>query len=104
MSEHKAGIEDYYYSALGRSQHEANTKMVEFYAGVAVELRDYYRHYFVVHTDPAAVDWQNTYKNIDEVMTPEAFIECLKQPGKGNRFDFFEWQFPDKPRVDSAAA
>lgn len=96
-------MEDYYL-ALAVSQAEANLVMVQYFAGVVVDQRKWYRHYFVVHTEPEKVNWKSTVQNIDEIMTPKKCIEILEQPSKGSRFDFYEWQFAEKEGVGSAAA
>lgn len=104
MSERFSIMEDYYYTAQRQSQVLANTKMVEYYAGVLVDQRQYYRQYFVVHTEPdgnEAKDWKGRIHNIDDVISPEKFIKEFKKEAKGNRFEFYEWAFPLKQEVGS---
>jgi chromo domain-containing protein 1 len=105
ISERYCVMEDYYYHALATSQSLANTKMIEYFGGMLIDRRQYYRQYFVVHTEPDgsdARDWKDRVQNIDEVMSPEKFIKEFEKEGKGNRFEFYEWDFPMK-RSDSAA-
>ncbi|KAF2688760.1 hypothetical protein K458DRAFT_428271 [Lentithecium fluviatile CBS 122367] len=104
ISERFSVMEDYYYPALTTSQSLANTKMIQYFGGMLIDLRHDYRQYFVVHTDPHGEDaknWKAQIQNIDEVMSPEKFIEEFQGEPRGNRFDFFEWSFPLKKRVDS---
>ena len=100
MSERPEFMSDY-YNALTRSQKEANSWMVEMYAGLCIDRRRDYRSYSVVHTEPTQTDWKKTCQNIDEIMTPEKCIEYLEQPAEGNRFDFYEWAFHSRAGVQS---
>lgn len=106
ISERYPIMEKFYYPALTTSQSLANTKMVEYFGGMLIDQRQYYRQYFVVHTEPNgkdAKDWKERVQNIDEVMSPENCIKEFEGEARGSRFDFFEWAFPMKERVDSAA-
>ncbi|KAF2878196.1 hypothetical protein BDV95DRAFT_480552 [Massariosphaeria phaeospora] len=93
-----------YFEALARSQEAANAHMIRLYSGMLIEHRQSYRQYFVVHTEPEKATWQNSITNIDEVMTPEKCIEYFEQPSKGNRFEFYDWAFPEIKVNDDAAA
>ncbi|KAF2182796.1 hypothetical protein K469DRAFT_711489 [Zopfia rhizophila CBS 207.26] len=89
-----------YFEALKRSQKEANNYMVDLFAQWIDSMKRDYRHFFVVHTGAElrddAIEWMMRWKHLEEVMTPEKCIEYFEQPPKGNRFDFFEWLFPEK--------
>jgi chromo domain-containing protein 1 len=87
---------DLYYDALEKGQTEANRAQVAYWSQIMVQLRRDYRSFFVVHTEPSKVDWQEQLQHIDEIMTPEKCIEYFEQPAQGNRFDFFEWAFEEK--------
>jgi chromo domain-containing protein 1 len=107
ISERYTSMEEFYYPALTTSQSLANTRMIEYFGGMLIDLRQYYRQYFVVHTEPNgsdAKDWKERIQNIDEVMSPEKIVKEFEAEAKGNRFEFYEWAFPMKPRVDSAAS
>ncbi|KAJ4289546.1 hypothetical protein N0V90_010875 [Kalmusia sp. IMI 367209] len=84
-----------YYKARERSQHEANTEMIDHFSALVIMERRNYRQYFVVHPEPGDVDWKASITNIDEIMTPEKCIEYFEADSKGNRFDNFEWAFED---------
>ncbi|KAF2471391.1 uncharacterized protein BDR25DRAFT_303413 [Lindgomyces ingoldianus] len=85
-----------YYSALLRSQEEANDNMIEFYAQWMIDHARDYRHFFVVHPEPERTDWEAKWAHLDEVITPDECIEYFSMPPKGARFDFFEWSFSRK--------
>jgi chromo domain-containing protein 1 len=101
-------MRDFYYSpdvvegagvSAEKKHNFANTKMVEYFGGMVVDQRQYYRQYFVVHTDPGAAvarDWKKRIGIVDEVMTPEMCIGHLGGEPKGNRFEFYEWAFAEK--------
>ncbi|KAF1961457.1 hypothetical protein CC80DRAFT_464352 [Byssothecium circinans] len=118
MSERGCFMDDLYYppsvdptnlstsetSSLPKPHDFANTKMVEYYGGMLLDHRQYYRQYFVIHTEPDGVmarDWIKRIGVLDEVMTPEKFISEFEKEAKGNRFEFYDWAFPEKKRVDS---
>jgi chromo domain-containing protein 1 len=106
ISERHSTMEDYYYPALATSQSLANTKMIEYFSGMLIDQRQYYRQFFVIHTEPDgndAKEWKEKVQNIDEVMSAEQFIDEFEKEPRGNRFDFYEWAFPPKPRADSVA-
>jgi len=106
ISERFPVMENYYYPALATSQSLANTRMIEYFGGIVIDQRQYYRQYFVVHTEPDgrdAKDWKERVQNIDEVMSPAKFIEEFEKDARGNRFEFYDWASPTKKRVDSAS-
>jgi len=106
MSERYSIMDDYYYPAQKQSQAHANTKMIEYYGGVLIDQRQYYRQFFVVHTDPDgndAKDWKARIQNIDQVISPKKFIEEIQNEPKGNRFEFYEWSFPLKQDVGATS-
>ena len=97
-------MEDCYYPALSTSQSLANTRMIEYFSGMVVDQRRDYRQFFVVHTEPYGKDakeWKERVQNIDDVLSPKRFIEEFEKEAKGNRFEFYDWAFPVKKRVDS---
>lgn len=101
MSERPEFIPDY-YQALRHSQEAANTWMVQMYAGLTIDHRRHYRQFFVVHTQAINADWKETCQNLDEIITPEKCIQYFEQPAEGNRFDFYEWAFPNKAEANSS--
>jgi chromo domain-containing protein 1 len=103
MSEQPELIPEY-EQALKHSQHEANTWMVQMYAGLAIDHRRHYRQYYVVHTCSTKSSWKETCQNISEVISPDRCIEYFQQSAEGPEamFDFYEWAFPEKaPAVAS---
>jgi chromo domain-containing protein 1 len=103
MSERPEFIPEY-GQALKRSQYEANTWMVQMYAGLAIDHRRHYRQYYVVHTSSTKSSWTETCQNISEVISPDRCIEYFQQSSEGAEavFNFYEWAFPEKaPAVAS---
>jgi len=96
----------HFYEQLELSDKHAAVELAQFYGGMVIKNRLWYRQYFIIHTDPKQMRWlkQEMVTNIDDIMTPEDFIEQFGKDGKNNRFDFLEWSFPDKdmPVSDSA--
>ncbi|KNG45676.1 hypothetical protein TW65_07570 [Stemphylium lycopersici] len=43
-----------YFNTLARSQEDANISMIRYYAGLQVDMRRDYRHFFIVHIEPTA--------------------------------------------------
>lgn len=81
-----------YFNTLKRSQEEANLNMIRYYAGLQVDLRRDYRHFFVVHTEPGAPyiqRWKEEIQTIAGVITPEECIKELENHESG-LFDFCE--------------
>jgi len=67
--------------------------MIRYYAGLQVDMRRDYRHFYVVHTEPMASyvkDWKQEIQTIAEVITPEQCIKELKKSGQDSMFNFFE--------------
>jgi len=97
MSERPEFIPEY-EQALRRSQDEANTWMVQMYAGLTIDYRRHYRQYYVVHTNDTKPGWKETCQNLSEVITPDRCIEYFRQSaeGPGATFDFYEWAFDKK--------
>jgi chromo domain-containing protein 1 len=79
-------VSEVYFQALRHGQKYANETQVELFAGTVIDYRRDYRHFSIVHTEPAKVDWQSRWHNIDEVMTPDEYIAYMRQ---GNRFEFY---------------
>jgi chromo domain-containing protein 1 len=92
-----------YFKAREHSREEANLRMIRYYAGLQCDLRRDYRHFFVVHTEPAADSanqWKEEIQSIAEVITPEQCIEELSkngmEPGVELMFDFHERHMTEK--------
>jgi len=71
-----------YFNALACGTEEANLRMIRYYAGLQVEMRRDYRHFFVVHTEPFAPcvrQWKKEIQTIAEVITPE---QCVAELSK----------------------
>jgi len=67
--------------------------MIRYYAGLQVDMRRDYRHFYVVHTEPTASylkDWKQEIQTIAEVITPGQCIKELKKSGQDSMFNFFE--------------
>jgi chromo domain-containing protein 1 len=91
-----------YFTALAYSQEEANLRMIRYYAGLQIDLRRDYRHFYVVHTDTAATcvkQWKEEIQSIAEVITPQQCINELAKDGSGHgtnqMFDFYERYMPE---------
>ncbi|KAI4699061.1 hypothetical protein J4E81_004952 [Alternaria sp. BMP 2799] len=82
-----------YFNTLKRSQQAANLNMIRYYAGLQVDMRRDYRHFYVVHTEPTASyvkEWKQEIQTIAEVITPGQCIKELKKSGQDSMFNFFE--------------
>ncbi|KAH8716840.1 hypothetical protein GQ44DRAFT_730366 [Phaeosphaeriaceae sp. PMI808] len=94
MSERRVIAEDQpidYFDTLARNQEEANRRMVQYYATLQVDMRRDYRHFFVVHVEPTAVQhWKQEIQNIADIITPEQCIDELSRSGNKQMFDFCE--------------
>lgn len=87
-----------YFQTLARSQEDANLHMLRYYAGLQVDMRRDYRHFFVVHTEPDAKcvqQWKQEIQTIAGVMTPEKCVEELGKEGGEGLFDFYERYMPE---------
>lgn len=86
-----------YFNTLSRSQEAANLHMIRHFAGLQIDLRRDYRHFFVVHTEPSAPcvqQWKDEIQTIAEVITPEKCeVELLKSSDR-SMFDFCEQYMP----------
>ncbi|KAI4621452.1 uncharacterized protein J4E87_006669 [Alternaria ethzedia] len=82
-----------YFNTLKRSQQAANRNMIRYYAGLQVDMRRDYRHFYVVHTEPTAPyvkEWKQEIQTIAEVITPGQCIKEFKKSGQDSMFNFFE--------------
>jgi chromo domain-containing protein 1 len=82
-----------YFNTLARSREAANLNMIRYYAGLQVDMRRDYRHFYVVHTEPTAKcveEWKQEIQTIAEVITPERYIEELRKGGQDSIFNFYE--------------
>ncbi|KAI4650076.1 uncharacterized protein J4E78_008358 [Alternaria triticimaculans] len=82
-----------YFNTLKRSQQAANLNMIRYYAGLQVDMRRDYRHFYVVHTEPTASyvkEWKQEIQTIAEVITPGRCIKEFKKSGQDSMFNFFE--------------
>ncbi|KAF2826247.1 hypothetical protein CC86DRAFT_350806 [Ophiobolus disseminans] len=91
-----------YFNALTSSTEEANLRMIRYYAGLHIEMRRDYRHFFVVHTKPfvpCVRKWKQEIQTIAEVITPEQCVAELQkdadQESRGQMFDFGEKYMPE---------
>jgi chromo domain-containing protein 1 len=91
-----------YFTALSHSREEANLRMIRYYAGLQIDMRRKYRHFFVVHTDTAATcvkRWKEEIQSIAEVISPQQCInELVKNSpghGKNQMFDFYGKFMPE---------
>jgi chromo domain-containing protein 1 len=67
--------------------------MIRYYAGVQVDMRRDYRHFFVVHTEPEAPyvqKWKDEIQTIGSVITPEQCVEEFEKSSEESMFDFCE--------------
>ena len=86
-----------YFNTRERSQEEANLHMIRYYAGLQVDMRRDYRHFYVVHTEPRAPcvqRWKQEIQTIAEVLTPERCMNELKKEDKESSIDFCERHMP----------
>lgn len=86
-----------YFDTLARSQEEANLRMIRYYAGLQVDMRRDYRHFFVIHTEPFATcvrQWKQEVQTIVDVLTPEQCVaELARNESDASQrpmFDFCE--------------
>jgi chromo domain-containing protein 1 len=88
-----------YFRTVARSQEAANLNMIRYYAGLQVEMRRDYRHFFVVHTQPRAgyvQQWRQEIQTIGGVLSPKQCVEELQKDSKVSLFDFCERFMPKK--------
>ncbi|KAI4689653.1 uncharacterized protein J4E88_003008 [Alternaria novae-zelandiae] len=82
-----------YFNTLKRSQQAANLNMIRYYAGLQVDMRRDYRHFYVVHTEPTASyvkEWKQEIQTIADVITPGQCIKEFEKSGQDSMFNFFE--------------
>ena len=86
-----------FFTARARSREAAHLTMVRYYAGLQVELRRDYRHFFVVHTEPQATQqWRQEMQTIADVLTPQQCVEELQKESDFSMFDFCERFIPEQ--------
>lgn len=89
-----------YFNRLAKSQEDANTQMIGYYAALqSADLRRAYRMFYVVHTEPDATcaqHWKGAIHNIAGVITPEQCEEELSKPSKESLFEFLDWAMKPK--------
>ncbi|KAH7392816.1 hypothetical protein BKA66DRAFT_456953 [Pyrenochaeta sp. MPI-SDFR-AT-0127] len=82
-----------YFKTLTRSQNDANLHMLRYYAGLQVDMRRDYRHFYVVHIEPGAPcvqQWKEEIQTISDVITPAQCVDELMKCGEESIFDFCE--------------
>jgi chromo domain-containing protein 1 len=82
-----------YFNTVARSKEAANLNMIRYYAGLQVDMRRDYRHFYVVHTEPRTKyvqQWKEEIQTIANVLTPEQCIKEFKKDGQDSMFDFYE--------------
>ncbi|KAH8631971.1 hypothetical protein IG631_13654 [Alternaria alternata] len=82
-----------YFNTVARSKEAANLNMIRYYAGLQVDMRRDYRHFYVVHTEPKAKyvqEWKQEIQTIADVITPEQCINEMLKDGQDSMFDFYE--------------
>lgn len=97
-----------YFNVAAKSQEDAETSMIGYYAALLCnDLRRHYRYFYVVHTEPGAScaqQWKDTIHNISGVITPERCANELRKPGKDSLFDFLDWAMGPKEKGNKAGA
>ena len=89
-----------YFNTLARSQEDANTNMIRYYAGLQVDMRRDYRNFFIVHTEPAAPcvqRWKQEIQTIAGILTTRKCAQELSKSSEDSMFDFCERFMPEKP-------
>ena len=82
-----------YFNTVARSKEAANLNMIRYYAGLQVDMRRDYRHFYVVHTEPKekyVQEWKQEIQTIADVITPEQCINEMLKDGQDSMFDFYE--------------
>ncbi|KAL1795697.1 hypothetical protein ACET3X_005921 [Alternaria dauci] len=88
-----------YFNTVTRSKEAANLNMIRYYAGLQVDMRRDYRHFYVVHTEPKAKyvqGWKQEIQTIADVITPEQCIQEFLKESQDSMFDFYERFMTDK--------
>lgn len=97
-----------YFNRVKKSQEDANTHMIRYYAAMqSAMLRRDYRLFYVVHTEPDAACaryWKANIHSIADVMTPECCAEELNKPSKDSLFDFLDWAMRPKEKDTDAGS
>jgi chromo domain-containing protein 1 len=86
-----------YFNTVARSKEAANLNMIRYYAGLQVDMRRDYRHFYVVHTEPTAKyvqQWKHEIQTITDVITPEQCVKEFMKNGQDSMFDFYERFMP----------
>jgi chromo domain-containing protein 1 len=90
-----------YFAIAARDPKEATRRMIRYYAGLQVDMRRDYRHFYVVHTEPFATcvrTWKQDVQTIADVIDPErcvAELSTIMVKGDGKSlFDFHERHMP----------
>ena len=67
---------------------------MRYYAGLHVDMRRDYRHFYLVHTDPQAgvvQQWRDEMQTIGRVMSPRQCVQELEKESRVSMIDFCEW-------------
>lgn len=95
-----------YFNSLEKSQEDANTRMIGYYAALqSADMRRAYRYFYVVHTEPEAAgaqQWKTKIHSIADVITPEQCTKELSKPSKESLFDFLDWAMSPKQKNSDA--
>jgi len=90
-----------YFATATRDPEEATRRMIRYYAGLHVDMRRDYRHFYVVHSEPFAPrarEWKKDIQTITDVIGPErCLVELKKVAVTGDDmplFDFHERHMP----------
>ncbi|EUC45680.1 hypothetical protein COCMIDRAFT_94886 [Bipolaris oryzae ATCC 44560] len=82
-----------YFKTVKRDPAAANLAMMRYYAGLHVDMRRDYRHFYLVHTDPRASvvqQWKEEMQTIGRVMSPRQCVQELEKESEGSMIDFYE--------------
>ncbi|XP_014561977.1 hypothetical protein COCVIDRAFT_85180 [Bipolaris victoriae FI3] len=82
-----------YFKTVKRDAAAANLNMMRYYAGLHVDLRRDYRHFFLVHTDPRAgvvQQWRDEMQTIGRVMSAWQCVQELEKESRVSMIDFYE--------------
>lgn len=83
-----------YFKTVKRDPAAANVNMMRYYAGLHVDMRRDYRHFYLVHTDPRAgvvQQWRDEMQTIGRVMSPRQCVQELEKESRVSMIDFCEW-------------
>ncbi|EMD87644.1 hypothetical protein COCC4DRAFT_193043 [Bipolaris maydis ATCC 48331] len=82
-----------YFKTVKRDPAAANLNMMRYFAGLHVDLRRDYRHFFLVHTDAQAgvvQQWRDEIQTIGRVMSPRQCVQELEKESRVSMIDFYE--------------